>query len=222
MIIILETIVGTTLWTTSVQKNVNVIQHYDTVMSLYVITGGPSCGKSTVINGLQKKGYAVNNELARILIEDKQKQGINTYNLNNDPTLLLAFELELYERQLSVDEAALASGRTYFGDRASPDIPAYCKHHLGKIPHEIDLFRLPRYDGIFILDMLPFENDGVRLEKSLEEGLKIHESILKTYHMLGYQPINVPVASSKKTALTERVDFVLRIIQEHKHERSVA
>ncbi|MDO8556802.1 MAG: ATP-binding protein [Nanoarchaeota archaeon] len=190
-------------------------------MSLYVITGGPSCGKSTVIHGLRERGYRVNDELARELLNDKKKRGIDISNLNNDHPRLLEFEIELYEKQLTVDKKALASQKTYFGDRASPDVPAYCKHHMGRIPNEIDLFKLPRYDGIFLLDMLPFEHDGIRLEKDPEEGLKIHDAITSMYRMLGYTPIRVPVANSKKDALTERVNFVLQTLQEQKTTRSV-
>ncbi len=182
-------------------------------MSLYIVTGGASCGKTTVIKGLEQRGYTVNHELARIVLDERKSRGLTT-NPNDDEKDFTNFEIELYSRQLEIERKISISERPTFGDRGSPDILAYCKHFLGRIPQEIDLFKLPRYDGIFVLEMLPFERDGVRLEKSQDEVLRIHETLIRTYELLGYQPITVPIAKSKDHALTERVDFILERVGE--------
>ncbi len=177
-------------------------------MPLYIVTGGASCGKTTVIKGLEQRGYEVNHELARRVLEERRSRGILT-NPNDDERDFTNFEVELYSRQLEIERQTLTSKRLTFGDRASADILAYCKHFLGKIPSEIDPFELPRYDGVFVLEMLPFEKDGIRLEKNQDEAMRIHDTIIKTYQMLGYEPTIVPMAKSKNHALTERVDFIL-------------
>ena len=59
---------------------------------IYVITGGPCTGKTTILNDLHEKGYRVLHEIARKVIEEKQKTNkdyLPTTDINEFQQLLL-------------------------------------------------------------------------------------------------------------------------------------
>ncbi len=165
---------------------------------LYILTGGPSCGKSTQIESLRKRGFCTLTETAREVIER------NGFPI--DAKQIEFFQKELFNLQL-YRENELKSDISFL-DRGLGDSHAYCKYHLNFIPKEIEYFDLSkRYTKVFILDRLKFVNDGIRLEKNENEALLIHNHIIRSYENLGYKPIFVPVLD-----IEQRTDFILRNI----------
>ena len=58
--------------------------------------------------------------------------------------------------------------------------------------------------------MLPFEDDGLRVESGSQEAQEIHEMIISAYKETGYPLIYVPVGSGpKEQAIKQRADYVL-------------
>ena len=45
--------------------------------NLYVITGGPGTGKTTVLRELERRGFAVEEEVARRIIREQMESGGN-------------------------------------------------------------------------------------------------------------------------------------------------
>ncbi len=162
-----------------------------------VLTGASSCGKTTLVNKLKKRGYQILDETARPIIEERKK-------LYGEVGDLKSLELDILDKQLQKESEL--NGTLVFLDRGLGDVVAYSKIFFDTMPDRIKNLEIGnRYDIIFLLEQLPLEKDGIRIEKSDEENARIHEGIREAYLSFGYDIIEVPVLKTKD----ERVDFVL-------------
>ncbi len=175
-------------------------------MKKVVITGGPCSGKTTVINELGKRGYEVVGEVARNVINERKNNPL-TYDEHHLRQELIFLRQVEKEKQVHADV-------TFF-DRGIFDNFAYQLHFLGDvIPKYLELVKnYPRYNGVFVLERLPFEHDGLRIEEGELEAQKLHDDIVMQYDYFGYKPIFVPVMDIEK-----RVDFVIRSVLEEKND----
>lgn len=90
----------------------------------YVITGGPSSGKKTVLGILKAMGYRVIPEVARGVIDRANRQGITTQELRRD-------EVKFQESLLSIKlklEKELPRKQIIFWNRGMPDSVAYLQN----------------------------------------------------------------------------------------------
>lgn len=165
----------------------------------YVITGGPCAGKTTLIFELEKRGYSVVPEPARLIIDEKLAAGETIEQIVTDPEWLV-----------SVVRKALAQYREippeemYFFDRCVVDSIAYYNLNGKEIDEE---FRVAldavTFKKVFLLDLVDFTNDEARSETP-EEARKLHELIRGGYQSEDYEIVEVPVLP-----VPERADFVL-------------
>jgi len=171
----------------------------------YVLTGGPCCGKTTLLHELEMLGHSVLSEVARGVIEQRVDQPLNYQES------LIRQEL-IFNRQVEMEEKL--GGDHAFLDRGIFDNFAYQQHLLGHlIPEYIDLsLNHPRYDEIFVLNRLVFQNDGLRIEKDDNEAEKLHNLIIDSYKSFGYNPVFVPVFDNPQ----KRAEFVLNYLGEKK------
>lgn len=170
-------------------------------MKKYVITGGPGIGKTTVIELLAAKGFAIVPEMARMITEEEKLKDSDILPWKN----LAKYQEKVAERQLEVEEKI--SAEMVFLDRGLIDGVGYCK--LGNVPIPKPIFEKGknRYDKIFLLEHLPvYENDVTRFEKR-EEALRIHHAVIEAYAEFGYETIHVPVLPPE-----ERIGFILKRI----------
>jgi predicted ATPase len=65
-----------------------------------------------------------------------------------------------------------------------------------------------RYASVFILDQLPLELDGARIEDD-DFTVLLDEALVRDYSALGYHVVSVPVLSPQ-----ERLEFVLERLSE--------
>jgi predicted ATPase len=170
-------------------------------MKYYVITGGPGVGKTTVLELLAEKGYAIVPEAARMIIEEETIRGSDVLPWKN----LARFQAAVAEKQLQNEAAADAP--INFLDRSIVDGYAYCM--IGKIPAPDELLKnaAGRYEKVFLLEPLgSYVKDETRIE---DERLakQIHDEIIKAYIRFGYKPIVVPVLPPE-----ERAAFILKQI----------
>jgi predicted ATPase len=175
-------------------------------MRKYVITGPASCGKTTLIEHLHKKGFPVVFEIAReVLLE-------GNFHPNVDPFL---FQQEIAKRQ-TIEEEKIQDldAEIVFLDRGFYDQIAYCYYNgVTELPPEIKLDA--QYDGVFVLEALSkFEMDGVRVENTLEEARTTSDMIVREYEKRGISTIHIPAVT-----VAERIDLVLRKLQTIKTER---
>lgn len=178
-----------------------------------VITGAPGTGKTSIINGLENKGFHCFHEIIRDMTSKAKKTGESDTFVSNplvfvDDALqfnkdLLNGRAEHFKNSLDIDTPIS------FFDRGIPDVLAY-----------MDFFKQPyskefimacennRYNSIFIAP--PWEeiyvSDNERLE-TFDEAEKIHDALIDTYTRFGYNPIIVP-----KKSILERISFILETL----------
>jgi predicted ATPase len=166
----------------------------------YVITGGPSSGKTTTVNVLRDRGYKTTIEHARHFIDTQRELGRSVADVRNHQ---MEFQLGVLEMQLE-QEASISPNDVVFLDRAIPDALAYYRYlELPVHPKLTDALEKVSYKKIFILHHLPLVNDYARLEDEPAQ-LRIHELIVDTYRSLPFPIVFVPVRPAE-----ERVDFIL-------------
>lgn len=169
----------------------------------YVITGGPSSGKTTTVNILRDRGYITTMEHARHFLDTQRLKGRTIEEVRANQ---LEFQHGVLQMQID-QENEIAPHVQVFLDRAIPDALAYYRYL--KIPVD-DLLRNAlqkvSYKKVFIMDPLPLVNDYARLE-NVEAQKKIHELITEVYEALPSPVFHVPVLPAQ-----ERVDFILKNI----------
>lgn len=175
----------------------------DDERKIYVITGGPGVGKSTLIDLLREKGYTVVTESAREVIEEEQERGSAILPWEN----LEAFQEKVAERQIRKEDSVAVD--EFFVDRGIIDNDAYARSGNVRIPESVKKFSKHRYKKVFFLEPLPdYVNDNQRKE-SKEDAAKLHKAIRRAYERYGYRIIDVPFMEPKK-----RVEFILKKVHE--------
>jgi predicted ATPase len=172
---------------------------------VYVITGGPGFGKTTIINLLAKGNFPVCEEGARDLLQTQPEANVQ----DGTDYIPLDFEKRVaFERLRFLNEAGINS--IAFSDRGLPDQIAYSwykKKQPSSFIEEVVLanryapqvFITPPWEEIFT-------RDGIRRE-NFEEALLIHEQIVKAYLKYRYKIVNLP-----KTNPEMRVKFILNFL----------
>lgn len=159
----------------------------------YVITGGPSSGKTTVLKELGKAGYTIYPEAARVLINKEIVKGKTLKEIRRNEA---EFQRKVLKIKIETEKTA-PKDKIVFFDRAIPDSIAYYQI-CGLDPKEIiKLCREKRYGKIFLLEQIPFKKDYARTE-NLQIAEKLNKLLKKCYKKLGYKIINVPAVSVKK------------------------
>ena len=149
-------------------------------MTVYSISGGPGCGKTTTVKAFEGQYFALP-EAARMLGDsDARFRGKSIEDIDKKEFQEAIFSTQ--RRQLeNMDDVVT------FSDRGLGDTIAYFRLAGLKIPKEIaDFAKDFRYARVFILDPLPpdlYEKDELRQE-SYEEAEGIHEEIIKVYKEL--------------------------------------
>lgn len=169
----------------------------------YVVTGGPCAGKTTLILELERRGYHVVHEPARLVIEEGLATG-KTLDEIRAPSN--NFAQKVLHRALA-HEKNLARDATVFLDRGIVDSVGYYRH-LG-IPLDDELMQAAltaQYRKIFLLDLVQFEQDEARNETP-EEAYAIHNALHEAYASYGFDIIRVPVVP-----VEERADMIVASI----------
>jgi len=167
----------------------------------YVITGGPSSGKTTTVNLLNARGYKTTIEHARHYIDTQRITGKTTEEIRANQ---VEFQRGVLDMQIA-QEKELSRDEVIFLDRAIPDALAY--YRFLNLPEDEKLrnaLRQASYKKVFILDPLPLVNDYARTEDSAAQK-NLHELLTEVYGSLGFPIVHVPILPPE-----ERVDFVLK------------
>lgn len=166
----------------------------------YVITGGPSTGKTTTIDLLRQQGYHTTIEHARHYIDTLYSEGDSVEEIRSNKK---KFQLAVLEMQIA-QEASLNRDEMVFLDRAIPDAMAY--YQFLDLDYDEKLLNAVNgvsYKKIFILDRLPFAKDYARTENEDDQKV-IHQLLIEAYSNLGFPIVFVPVLPP-----AERVQFIL-------------
>jgi predicted ATPase len=170
---------------------------------LFVVTGGPGSGKSTLVNALAEHGICSMPEAGRAIIQDQLAiggQALPWSDRRAYAELMLAWEIRSYRAALGL------TGPVIF-DRGVPDVLGYLRLSELPIPAHVDqAARIFRYhQRVFIAPPWReiFTTDAER-KQSFEEAEITYQVMVETYSTLGYNLVPLPLDS-----LQERVRFVL-------------
>jgi predicted ATPase len=168
----------------------------------HVITGAPSCGKTTLINLLADKGFRTAPEGARLYLEREMARGRTMEGIRSNKVNL---QRSMKDVQLEI-ERGLQANDCIFLDRAIPDYLAWYRF-FGVNPNEFlqECF-LHRYASVFLLDRLPLQHDGLRYKDAALQDFT-EEWHTRDYSALGYRITRVPVMPPE-----ERLAFILRVL----------
>ena len=169
----------------------------------HVITGGACCGKTTLIDLLADHGYQTVAEVARQHIDREMAKGRTLEEIFGSKADQRA--IKAWQRQI---EHGLRATNVIFLDRAMPDCLYFWRLH-GLDPNEMlaECFH-HHYASVFILDPLPLELDGARIEDEAFT-VRFDEALVADYGALGYCVVRVPVLSPQ-----QRVEFVLQTLSD--------
>lgn len=167
----------------------------------YVITGGPSSGKTTTVNILRERGYITTMEHARHFLDTQRLKGRTIEEIRKNQR---EFQVGVLSMQIE-QENEIAPNVQVFLDRAIPDALAYYRFLNLPVDERLtEALRNVSYKKVFIMDFLPLKNDYARTENE-EAQKKIHELITEVYESLPFPVEHVPVLPAN-----ERVDFILK------------
>jgi predicted ATPase len=170
---------------------------------MFVVTGGPGSGKSSLLDALAKTGVRHMPEAGRAIIQDQVR--INGSALPWADRL--AFAEQMLGWELRSHREALAASGPILMDRGVPDVLGYLLLCALSVPEHIrraaELYRYNRQ--VFIAPYWPeiFTQDAER-KQDTREAEATFKVMAKTYSDLGYELIELPRAS-----IEERASFVL-------------
>ena len=175
-----------------------------------VVTGGPSTGKTSLIDALEKKGHYCFHEVIRLMtLEAKQKGELGSLTTNPIATVSnpMDFNKKIIDARLAqYKKATVSKHPIVFFDRGIPDVLAYMDFFKQSYNDEFDnIAKSNRYDTIFLLPVWReiYVSDNERFE-SYTEALSIQRYLRERYTTLGYHIVEVP-----KDSIENRIGFIL-------------
>ncbi len=192
----------TAIATMNIRTKIN-MQNEGVKTNWYVVTGGPSSGKTTTVNLLQSRGYKTTIEHARHYIDSQKVTGKTVEEIRANQVV---FQQGILDMQIE-QEQAISPEDVVFLDRAIPDALAYYRFLELPIDGKIQgVLHGHVYKKVFILDPLPLVSDYARTEDGAAQK-NIHALLTEVYESLPYPVVHVPVLPPE-----ERVDFILKNI----------
>lgn len=169
---------------------------------MFVVTGGPGSGKSSLIEALTRRGLRSMSEAGRAIIRDQVRIGGSALPLADRATfaeLMLGWELRSYH------EASAIAG-TVLMDRGIPDVIGYLTLCGLPVPAHVEaaaklhlynkrVFLAPDWETIFTQD--------AERKQDRQEAEATGRAMIETYTRLGYQIVELPFAG-----IEARADFV--------------
>ncbi|KVN98591.1 ATPase [Burkholderia ubonensis] len=169
----------------------------------FVVTGGPGSGKSTLIDALERAGFARSQEAGRGVIQDQvavDGPALPWRDRSAFAELMLGWEMRSHHL------ARQARGPVFF-DRGVPDVIGYLRLSGLAVPaHAEAAARRFRYHRrVFIAPPWPdiYTQDAER-RQDFGEAVRTYDAMVECYASYGYRLIELPRASVKA-----RVRFVL-------------
>lgn len=161
----------------------------------YVITGAPSSGKTTTLKILEKKGFTVYYEWARIFIDQEMKKGKTLKEIRKDEAL---FQKKILKLKINF-EKKMDSEKLIFMERGIPDSKAYMLLAGKGDPSLKSELKNCSYQKVFLMEILKFKKDYARTE-SEDQAFLLDELLEKSYADLGIEVLRVPMMSVAKRA----------------------
>lgn len=166
---------------------------------LFVVTGGPGAGKTSLITELARRGFHTVPESGRAIIRDEVQSGGDALPWADR----LAFAQKMLERDLDAYSAAQALTGPVIFDRGLPDTLGYLTLcGLTVPPHVVATAKATRYNRrVFLAPFWDaiFQQDAER-KQSRAEAEATCRVMRETYTALGYKITELPRIAIKPRA----------------------
>ncbi|HUN88306.1 MAG TPA: AAA family ATPase [Terriglobales bacterium] len=175
--------------------------------NLYVVTGGPGSGKTTVLRELERRGFGFLPEVARQIIQEQMQHGGDALPWRNRER----YTRLMLEGSIQAFIGHQAGGEIWFADRGIPDTFGYarltglrddsaireaCKEYR----YASTVFLAPAWREIY-------ETDTER-KQDFAEAERTAEVVRAVYEECGYRVVELPRATPVK-----RAEFVLKRLE---------
>ena len=172
----------------------------------FVLAGGPSTGKTSVINELKKLGFACFDEAARGILSNYSYRGSN---FKLDPIKISNEILTKRDKDYNAALNISCKNDIIFYDRGVHEITAYLRHINQSTNYWEELLENYKYDMVFIFPSWKeiYTKDDTRIEE-YEEAIKIAPFIHQIYDESSTLIVEVP-----NIGIKERVNFILNSIK---------
>ncbi len=169
---------------------------------LFVVTGGPGAGKTSLIRELARQGFQHSPEAGRAIIRDQMRIGGTALPWGDRAAYarrMLQWDIESYRRAMTLCGPVIM-------DRGLPDIVGYLR--LCRLPVPTDICRAieahPYNPRVFIAPHWPeiYATDNERKQDQIE-ARATYRMMRDTYEALGYQLIELP-----RTSISDRACFL--------------
>jgi predicted ATPase len=168
-----------------------------------VVTGGPGAGKTTLIDALEREGYARTIEAGRAIIREQTEQNGGALPAIEPAT----FGARMFEWELRSYHAAQAHPGITIFDRGIPDLIGYYALIGRKMPDDVrsaaDLYRYNRRVFVAPPWRKIFTQDAER-KQDFSEAVATYLAMVGAYSACGYELVELPCVP-----VAERVRFVL-------------
>ena len=167
-----------------------------------VLAGGPSTGKTSVLNELVKLEYHCFQEAAREIFSDYKQMGLD---FKSDPDKISEENYKRRHNDYYQADILNCKDNIVFYDRGVHEITAYLRSIDKSTSYWDNLPADYKYDLIFIFQPWKeiYKKDRERIEEC-NDAKKISPFINEIYHESGIKIIEVPIIS-----IEERVKFIL-------------
>ena len=174
---------------------------------LFVVTGGPGSGKTSLIESLARRGLASMPEAGRAIIRDQVSIGGSALPWADRAAfaeLMLGWEMRSHREASAMDGPVVM-------DRGVPDVvgyltlcglpvPPHAEAAAGIFRYNRCVFLAPYWEAIFTQD-----SERKQDRREAEATCKV---MAETYARLGYQTIELP-----RAGIEARAEFVIRYIR---------
>jgi predicted ATPase len=174
--------------------------------NLFVVTGGPGCGKTTVLLELEKLGFSYAPEVARQIIQEQVRSGGRALPWDDRELytkVMLEQSIESYKRHASTSQVT-------FADRGIPDTLGYARligledqsaiqSACSDYRYARRVFFAPAWKEIYATDQ--------ERKQDFAEAQRTCDQILEVYQECGYEVVELP-----RIAPGERAEFIVEQI----------
>jgi predicted ATPase len=168
----------------------------------FVITGGPSVGKTTIVTGLANRGFKVIHEIATAVIkEGKFLPWVDRRK----------FQAEVLRRQQSAEASILDFSTPVILDRGLFDGEAYYVVDKMPIPQVFDSLDASQYTVAFLIEPLNFFDETDVRRENLQFTQEISIVLEQCYARRNVKVVRVPAMPP-----SERIDFVHAQVEAYK------
>lgn len=171
--------------------------------NLFVLTGGPGSGKSTLVSALRERGFMTVDESGRAIIREELAEGGDALPWGDRAR----FAQRMLDRETENHARMRESSATVIFDRGIPDVIGYLRLCDLPVPAAADeAARIWRYNPLVFI--APFwaqiyAQDAER-KQSAEEAERTYLTMHAVYSEYGYELAELPLAT-----VEERTEFVL-------------